>query len=145
MYVAMVWLKLITEPMPVGLCDAVGAYLSTDHGRLMLVCFVALAAVYPLFGFMCSRVEGCNIVEDRVRIDNAMHVYGFKLVEEREDVLVYRAMGILQRLWFVFEDRVEVRRVDGGVELYGVRRAVARIAFQLKAYIANRRYESEEK
>lgn len=145
MYVAMVWLKLITEPMPVGLCDAVGAYLSTDHGRLMLVCFVALAAVYPLFGFMRSRVEGCNIVEDRVRIDNAMHVYGFKLVEEREDVLVYRAMGILQRLWFLFEDRVEVRRVDGGVELYGVRRAVARIAFQLKAYIANRRYESEEK
>ena len=145
MYVAMVWLKLITEPMPVGLCDAVGAYLSTDHGRLMLVCFVALAAVYPLFGFMRSRVEGCNIVEDRVRIDNAMHVYGFKLVEEREDVLVYRAMGILQRLWFLFEDRVEVRKVDGGVELYGVRRAIARIAFQLKAYIANRRYESEEK
>ena len=145
MYVAMVWLKLLTEPMPVGLCDALRAYLSTDHGRLMLVCFVALAAVYPLFGFMRSRVEGCNIVEDRVRIDNAMHLYGFKLVEEREDVLVYRAMGILQRLWFLFEDRVEVRKVDGGVELYGVRRAVARIAFQLKAYIANRRYESEEK
>ena len=56
----------------------------------------------------------------------------------------YRATGILQRLWFVFEDRVEVRTVDGGVELYGVRRAVARIAFQLKAYIANRRFEDVE-
>ena len=111
----------------------------------MMVCFVALAAVYPLFGFMRSRVEECDIVEDRVRIDNAMHVYGFKLVEEREGVLIYRAVGILQRLWFVFEDRVEVRKVDGGVELYGVRRAVARIAFQLKAYVANRRFESEEK
>ena len=145
LYVAMVWLRLITEPMSVGLCDAVGAYLSTDRGRLMMVCFVALAAVYPLFGFMRSRVQECDIVGDRVRIDNAMHLYGFKLVEEREEKLIYRAVGILQRLWFVFEDRVEVRKVDGGVELYGVRRAVARIAFQLKAYVANRRFESEEK
>lgn len=142
LYVAMVWLKLLTEPMPIGLWEAVKAYLSTDHGRLMLVCFVVLAAVYPLFGFMRSRIADCDIVEDRVRIDNAMHVYGFKLVEERDGVLEYRAMGILQRLWFVFEDRVEVRKVDGGVELYGVRRAVARIAFQLKAYVANRRFES---
>ena len=142
LYVAMVWLKLVTEPMPISLWEAVSAYLSTDRGRLMLVCFVILAAIYPLFGFMRSRVADCSIVADRVRIDNAMHVYGFKLVEEREGALVYRAVGIVQRLWFIFEDRVEVRAVDGGVELYGVRRAVARITFQLKAYVANRRYET---
>lgn len=144
LYVAMVWLKLITEPMPVTLWEAIEAYLSTDRGRLMMLCFVALAALYPLFSFMRSRIADCDIVADRVRIDNAMYVYGFKLVEERDGVLVYRATGILQRLWFVFEDRVEVRTVDGGVELYGVRRAVARIAFQLKAYIANRRFEDVE-
>lgn len=144
LYVGMVWLKLVTEPVSVTLWEAVEAYLTTERGRMMMVCFVALAAVYPLFGFMRSRIADCDIVADRARIDNAMHVYGFKLVEEREGVIVYRATGILQRLWFVFEDRVEVRTVDGGVELYGVRRAVARIAFQLKAYIANRRYEDVE-
>ena len=144
LYVAMVWLRLVAEPMPVTLWEAVEAYLGTDRGRLMMVCFVALAAVYPLFGFMRSRIAECDIVEDRVRIDNAMHVYGFKFVEECEGVLIYRAVGILQRLWFVFEDRVEVRKIDGGVELYGVRRAVARIAFQLKAYVANRRFEDIE-
>ena len=142
LYVGMVWLKLVTEPVSVTLWEAVEAYLTTERGRLMMVCFVALAALYPLFGFMRSRIADCDIVADRVRIDNAMHVYGFKLVEEREGALVYRAVGIVQRLWFIFEDRVEVRAVDGGVELYGVRRAVARITFQLKAYVANRRYES---
>jgi hypothetical protein len=45
----------------------------------------------------------------------------------------------------MFEDAIEVRQVEGGVELRGVRRAVARVAFQLKAYISNRRYESDEK
>ena len=44
---------------------------------------------------------------------------------------------------FRSEDRIEVHSVEGGVELRGVRRAVARVALQLKAYIANRRYESE--
>ncbi len=145
LYVAMVWLMSLVEPTSLGLWEWIMAYVSTDRGRLMVVCFVALVALYPLFGFMRSRVKECDIVADRVRIENAMRVYGFRFIEEHDGVLVYRAEGILHRLWFMFEDRVEVCQVEDGVELRGVRRAVARIAFQLRGYIANRRFESEEK
>jgi hypothetical protein len=44
----------------------------------------------------------------------------------------------------MYEDRVEVRVVDGGVEIDGIRRAVARIAFQLSAYIDNSRFEDKK-
>ena len=145
LYVAMVWLMSFAEPMSLTLKEYLVAYLSTERGQLMVLCFILLAALYPLFGFMRSRVEDCDIVEDRVRIENAMRVYGFRFMEERDGVLVYRAEGFLHRLWFMFEDAIEVRQVEGGVELRGVRRAVARVAFQLKAYISNRRYESDEK
>ncbi len=109
----------------------------------MIVGFVVLAALYPMFGFMRSRIDDCDIVADRVRIDNAMRLFGFSIEQQYDDRLIYRAEGFLRRLVYIFEDRIELRKVDGGVELRGVRRAVARVAFQLKAYLNNRRYESD--
>jgi hypothetical protein len=73
-----------------------------------------------------------------------MRVYGFMFVGMEGETLVYRANGVIKRLSFMYEDRVEVRVVDGGVEIDGIRRAVARIAFQLSAYIDNSRFEDKE-
>jgi hypothetical protein len=41
----------------------------------------------------------------------------------------------------MFEDRIEVRAIEGGVELVGLRRSVARVALQLKSYMHNIRFE----
>lgn len=143
LYVGLVWLMDLAEPTQLTVWQLLEAHLHTQRGHYMIVGFVTLAAFYPLFGYMRSRVDDCHIVEDRVRIDNAMRLFGFRIVEESAECLVYRAEGIIHRLSLVFEDRIEVHSVEGGVELRGVRRAVARVALQLKAYIANRRYESE--
>ena len=43
----------------------------------------------------------------------------------------------------MFEDQIEVRPTETGVELVGLRRSVARVALQLKSYIHNRRYEQD--
>jgi hypothetical protein len=45
----------------------------------------------------------------------------------------------------MFEDRIEVRAVEGGVELKGLRRSVARVALQLRSYIDNRRFELDNR
>ena len=58
-------------------------------------------------------------------------------------MLIYRAKGVVKRLTYMYEDRIEVRSVDGGVEIRGIRRAVARIAYQLSAYIENSRFEDK--
>lgn len=115
--------------------------LSSESGPWLIVAFVALAAFYPRFGFMRSRIDGCDIVEDELRIMNAMQTYGFKLVERRGEELVYRKVGFVGRLMLMFEDEIVVRRSGDGVVLEGLRRSVARVAYQLKCYMDSRRYE----
>ena len=113
----------------------------TERGIMLVVALVVLSLFYPRFGFMTRKVEGVVMERDRVRIDNAMRAYGFVFVAMEGENPVYRANGALKRLSFMYEDRIEVREVDGGVEIQGIRRAVARIAYQLGAYIENSRFE----
>lgn len=141
LYVGLVWLISLTDPSAGSVKVQLMAQLTSGNGVWMIVAFVALAAFYPLFGFMRSRIEGFEAERDTVRLDNAMQLYGFKLVEQHDGVRVYRATSFLQRLMLMFEDRIEVRERDGGIELVGIRRMVSRIAYQLSAYLRNSRFE----
>ena len=145
LYIALVWLMSVTSYSEnVDMWLLLESQLRSEQGTLLIVAFIALAIFYPRFGFMRRKVEGVDITRDRIRIDNAMRVYGFMFVGMEGETLVYRANGVIKRLSFMYEDRVEVRVVDGGVEIDGIRRAVARIAFQLSAYIDNSRFEDKE-
>ena len=145
LYIALVWLMSVTSySEKVDMWLLLESQLRSEQGTLLIVAFIALAIFYPRFGFMRRKVEGVDITRDRIRIDNAMRVYGFMFVGMEGETLVYRANGVIKRLSFMYEDRVEVRVVDGGVEIDGIRRAVARIAFQLSAYIDNSRFEDKE-
>lgn len=127
------------EGMTLG--ELLTARLSDTRGMMLIVAIVALAALYPLFGFMKSNIKGCSYERDAVRINNAMQVYGFKLIEEKGDVKIYGADTLLRRLTLMFEDRIEVRCVEDGIELKGMRRTVARITYQLQTYLHNSRFE----
>jgi hypothetical protein len=70
-----------------------------------------------------------------------MHLYGFKLIEDKGDIKIYGADTFLRRLTLMFEDRIEVRCVEDGIELKGMRRTVARITYQLQTYLHNSRFE----
>ena len=145
LYIALVWLMSVTSySEKVDMWLLLESQLRSEQGTLLIVAFIALAIFYPRFGFMRRKGEGVDITRDRIRIDNAMRVYGFMFVGMEGETLVYRANGVIKRLSFMYEDRVEVRVVDGGVEIDGIRRAVARIAFQLSAYIDNSRFEDKE-
>jgi hypothetical protein len=133
----------LVEPSDATIWQQLLTHLNTRNGLYMVIVFILLAAFYPKFGFMRSRIEECDIVEDRVRIDNAMRLFGFRVIEEGDTKLTYRAEGIVHRLSLMFEDHIEVGKVDGGVELRGLRRSVARVALQLQSYIKNRRYEQD--
>lgn len=112
-----------------------------SRGKMLVVAIIVLAALYPRFGFMTSRIEECSYERDGARIDNAMRLYGFKLIEERGDIKIYGADTILRRLTLMFEDRIEVRSIEGGIEIKGLRRSVARVAYQLQTYLHNSRFE----
>jgi hypothetical protein len=90
---------------------------------------------------MHRAIAGADIESDRVRIDNAMQLYGFKFAELRDGALVYRAEGVVRRIILLFEDEIIVRHIEGGIEVEGKRRQAVRIIIQLSAYIDNKRFE----
>ena len=143
LYVALVWVVALTSYSD--MVDGwvlLEAQLRSQQGAWLVATLVVLAAFYPRFGFMRSEVAKCDIVADRVRIDNAMRVHGFEAVGTEGDAIIYRAKGVIKRLGLLYEDRLEVRAVEGGVAIVGIRRAVARVAYQLQAYINNSRFEN---
>ena len=139
LYVALLWVSSIyTYDGMVDVATLLRAQLGSQRGVWLVVAFVALAIFYPRFGYVCRVVSGADIEDDRIRIDNAMKLYGFKFAEVREGALVYRAEGIIRRLTLLFEDEILVRQVEGGVEIEGLRRSAVRIIYQLKAYIEHK-------
>lgn len=140
--VVLVWLMSFDEALrSVDFVTLLREQLTSESGPWLIAAFVGLAAFYPRFGFMRRRVEGCDIAKDEVRIMNAMHTYGFKVVERGDGVLRFRKDGFVSRLMLMFEDDIVVRMTDGGVELAGLRRTVARVAYRLECYMENSRYE----
>ena len=142
LYVALVWaMYLIGAEPQVDPWLQIEAHLASAQSKRMAVVFVALAALYPRFGFMRKRIEGFNPERDAERLMNAMAVFGYKLVSESEGVKLFRAEGFVKRLTLLWEDSIEVEVVDGALEIRGIRRMVARIAYQLETYIRNSRFE----
>ena len=142
LYVALMWLSSIsTYGGAIDTMTLLKAQLTSDRGLMIVVAFVALALFYPKFGYVRRVIAGADIEADRVRIDNAMQLYGFKFEEVRDDALVYRADGVVRRVILLFEDEILVRRVEGGIEVEGKRRQAVRIIYQLSAYIDNKRFE----
>ncbi|MBO7311679.1 MAG: hypothetical protein J6U82_02585, partial [Alistipes sp.] len=94
LYVALLWLSSIsTYGGEIDTMTLLKAQLSSDRGVWLVVAFVALALLYPKFGYMRRAIAGADIESDRVRIDNAMQLYGFKFAELRDGALVYHAEG----------------------------------------------------
>ena len=138
------WLMIQYEGLDVSLWQYVEVKFTSTDGLIMLAALVLLAAFYPLFGYMRKVVRNCDLEGDKLRIYNAMQVYGYHYVGERGGAHIYHAAGILQRIMLRFEDEIEVRQVGSDIEIYGIRSRVARIAFQLEGYLNNRRYEDNK-
>lgn len=147
LYVALEWVMLSLFPEPtiegMTLKEVLALRFEGQRGMLFIAAFVGLAAFYPLFGFMKMRVDNCIYERDSVRLDNAMRTFGFRLKEERGNVKIYGAEGILRRITLMFEDEIEVHIFESGIELRGLRRSVARVGYQLSAYIHNSRFEED--
>ena len=139
LYVALLWVSSIyTYNGMVDVVTLLKAQLGSERGVWLVATFIGLALLYPRFGYVRRIVEDVDIEGDRIRIDNAMKLYGFKFAGVREGRLVYRAEGIIRRITLLFEDEVLVREVEGGVEIEGLRRRAVRIIYQLRAYIEHK-------
>ena len=137
MWMALIWLKIHYEQLPVTFGQMMQIYFSAWNGWAMAAMVVLLAATYPLFGFVTRRVEA-NVAADREQIESAMATAGLALVAAEENKLIFRAMG-LQRFTLLFEDEVTVEQQGEQVVIRGHRRTVVRAAIRLEGYLSHKR------
>lgn len=135
--VALIWIKIKYESMPVTFWGMLEIYFSQWNGWAMAATIVLLSATYPLFGFV-RRVVSADITADRQQIEAAMATVGLELRSATESCLTFRATG-LQRLTLLFEDEVTVCSSDEGITISGHRRTVIRAVIRLEGYLTNRR------
>lgn len=131
LYLAVVWLSIMTtKGMDVSVWDYVVATFQTTRGKLLGLAVVVLAAAYPRFGFITRRAE-CDMEAERDYLLGRFALAGFKLVEESEGRMVFRADNFLSRLVMLFEDEITVEQYGQWIDITGIRRGVAKIAYHL--------------
>ena len=137
LFVALVWLKLKYEQLPITMSEMLQLYFSAWNGWFMAVVIVAMSATYPLFGFV-KRSVVATIAADREQIEAAMATSGLVLAVAAADKLTFRATG-LQRITLLFEDEVVVEQQGDEVVISGHRRTVVRAVIRLEGYLVNKR------
>ena len=138
--VAILALMLATGTSALTLDQTVYVMFHTSRYATLFAAIVVLAALYPKFGFVVRKVEG-DVEENRQQIVNALHSSGFKLVDEQEGVMMFRASTLWRRLLMLGEDEIRVSQYGQWVRLEGIRRGVARAAYRLDSYIEQSKYE----
>ncbi|MBQ2424371.1 MAG: hypothetical protein II262_06170 [Alistipes sp.] len=135
--VALIWIKIKYESLPVTFLQMVEIYFSQWNGWAMAATMILLSATYPLFGFV-RRVVSADITADRQQIEAAMATVGLELCSATDSALTFRATG-LQRLTLLFEDEVTVTLCSEGVVISGHRRTVVRAVIRLEGYLTHKR------
>ena len=120
--IALMGLMLMTGTSALSLDDTLYVMLHTDRYLMLFAAIVALAAVYPRFGFVVRRVEG-DIEENREQI------------LDEDVVMTFRADNFGQKLMLLGEDEIKVSQYGQWIVLDGIRRGVARVQYRLDSYI----------
>lgn len=106
----------------------------TWRGMMLPAVVVLVAAFYPRFGFMTRRVEG-DVVGNRTQIMNAMAAAGFSLCREEDEVMYFRADGVVRKFFMLWDDEIRVEQYGQWIEVSGIRRGVANVVYRLEPYI----------
>jgi hypothetical protein len=98
-------------------------------GIQMIIFFVVISLIYPLFGFIKKRVYlNKPFAEEREKIVEIFTNSRYKQVSETETTVTFRHTSPFVRAMRMFEDDVTVNFSDNPIILEGQRKDVYRIA-----------------
>lgn len=94
---------------------------------IILGLFAGVSAIYPLFGYSRRRIDLPGDPADyRPSVLRAMENRNYRLEKDEDGVMAFRLTSPLNRLTRLFEDRITLRPVLGGLEAEGLTRDLAR-------------------
>ncbi len=100
-----------------------------DTANQLIIFFVAISLVYPLFGFVSKKVYlNKNFSEDKERIMEVFINSKYILVSETDTTITFRHSSTFMRAMRMFEDAIEIDFSDNPIVLEGQRRDLYRLA-----------------
>ena len=106
----------------------------TPKALLLLAIIVLWSLAYPKLGFIRKPLK-IDFTINKEQISKIFAENGFVLVEQNDNVLVFRMSSKLRRVLAFGEDRIVVSVADEGIEMEGLRKEVARIEFRLQPFL----------
>lgn len=113
--------------------------------KQVIIFFVAIAAVYPFFGYWKKEVA----VSDSFAADSAAlrSIFGnlhFEVGQEEPGRIVFHHRNVFIRFMRLFEDKITVDIKDGFMTIEGQRKDVVRIAHAIEWEQTNARKREQE-
>lgn len=94
---------------------------------IILGLFAVVSAIYPLFGYSRRRIDLAGEPSElRPGILRAMENRSYRLEKDEDGVMTFRLVSPVNRLTRLFEDRITLKPVLGGLEAEGLTRDLAR-------------------
>ena len=108
----------------------------TPKALLLFAIIVLWSLVYPKLGFIRQPLK-MDFNAGKEQIQKVFSDNGFVLVEQKDNEMIFRMSSPLRRTLALWEDRIVVSATDGGIEMEGMRKEVARIEFRLQPFLQN--------
>ena len=106
----------------------------TPKALLLFAIIVLWSLVYPKLGFIRQPLK-MDFNAGKEQIQKVFSDNGFVLVEQKDNERIFRMSSPLRRTLALWEDRIVVSATDGGIEMEGMRKEVARIEFRLQPFL----------
>lgn len=140
LFVVVFTLMLVTGTSRVSPEEGFQALCHSSRGMLMVATIIVLALIYPAIGFV-KRNVAADIQKDRAPIIKAFEISGFMLESETPDQMVFVASSLFKRVRLMWEDRIVVKSLHGGIEIDGLRKEVVKIEYRMGSYLMSSREE----
>ena len=95
--------------------------------------FAMVAAVYPKLGFITQDIQTGKTWNDvRKDVMEYMSERHYGLESENEGIVTFRLKGTAGRFSKMYEDRLTLKKTEGGFQLEGLRKDVMRLTMGLE-------------
>lgn len=142
LYLILMAVMFLTNSSLLSPAETFSALIHSTRGQVLITVVVVLSAFYPRFGFI-SRQEVGSFLLNREQIINAFSSEGFRLIQENEHEMIFRADSVFKRLMLLYEDQIRVTQNGEWIVIEGIRRGVARVYYRLQTYLERTRNEND--
>ncbi len=124
-------LMILTGGSQVGAAESLELLFGSSRGTMMICAIVFLALLYPRYGFVNREIR-VDLSENRDVVLEAFSRSGYRLMEETEAGMVFRADAGWKRALLLWEDTLRVVPTPAGFAIEGLRREAVKVEFRLK-------------